>query len=992
MRIFTHFTYVLSMAFALLWSSVAWAQDKTITGTVTSDAEGELPGVNVLVKGTSTGTVTDLDGNYRLAVPEGNDILVFSSIGYANQEITIGNQTTINVVMAEDVQSLQEIVVVGYGTQEKKEITSAVTSVSSEEFNKGNVNAPYQLLQGKVAGLVVSRPGANPNEGFSVRLRGLSTLGANSEPLVIIDGVVGADLNAVDPNDIESMDILKDGSAAAIYGSRGSSGVILVTTKTGKSGQATIDYNGYVASENTARVTQVMSAEEFRNLRGADGNMIGTDLGANTDWFDELTQNAISHVHNVALSGGSEQTTYRVSLNYRDIEGVARATGFEQLNARLNLTQRALNDRLSFTINLSATTRDAVGIYGDDSPLDAAFRYATITNPTQPIFSDDPAFDTYGGYYQQTLFDYFNPVGIIEQTDLDSKDNNLLYNFQAEYEPLDGLRFLARYSQQRDNRTGGQYFSKFAFFQGRDRNGLAGRVEDTDITDLFETTATYDRDFGNLTFAGLAGYSYQNFDEEGFGALGGNFLTDAFGYNNLSAALDFPNGLGDVFSYRTNYKIIGFFGRVNLNYAGTYFLSASVRREGSTRFGDGNKWGNFPAVSAGVTLSNLFNMPSVDNLKLRVSYGVTGNTPGESYVSLLRLAPQGNFFFNGSFIPSYGPASNPNPNLRWERKAELDIGVDFAMFGDRFTGSADYYSRVTTDLIYPLTVPVPPNLVGETLLNVGQMNNSGLELVLNYNVINNDNFSWTTGFNGTWFIENRLVSLSDEEAGLDFGGRRLISNLGSPGQNNTPLIEVKEGEEIGRIWGKVYDGLTEDGKWRFQDLNGDGTIDDADETLLGQGLPDFQLGWNNTFNYGNWDLNFFLRGMIGHDLVNTFRAFYEVPGVATSYNVVNTEFFDPNLDDSPLFNSIHVEDADFIRLDNATLGYNFPLADGVLISRLRLYASVQNLFTITNYTGVDPEVRTGDSANDDDALAPGIDRRDTWFTTRTYTFGVNLSF
>jgi iron complex outermembrane receptor protein len=986
MRIFTHFTYVLSVTFAVLWSSVAWAQDKTVSGQVTSDAEGALPGVNVLVKGTSTGTVTDLDGNYRLTVPEGNDVLVFSSIGYANQEVTIGSQTTIDVVMSEDVQSLQEIVVVGYGTQEKKEITSAVTSVSSEEFNKGNVNDPNQLLQGKVAGLVVSRPGANPNQGFNVRLRGLSTLGANSQPLVIIDGVVGADLNAVDPNDIESMDILKDGSAAAIYGSRGSSGVILVTTKTGKAGQATIDYNGYVSSENTARVVQVMSPDEFRDLG------IGTDLGADTDWFDELTRNAISQVHNVALSGGSEQTTYRVSLNYRDIEGVAKATGFEQLNARLNLTQRALNDRLSFTINLAATTRDAIGIYGDDSPLDVAFRYATIANPTQPVYSDDPQFDVYGGYYQQTLFDYFNPVGIIEQTDLESTDNTILYNLQAEYEPIDGLRFLARYSQQRENRRGAQYFSKFAFFQGTNRNGLAGRIEEANLNDLFETTATYDRDFGNLTFAGLAGYSYQDFDSEGFSAQGGNFLTDAFGFNNLGAALDFPNGLGGVGSFKNNYKIIGFFGRVNLNYNGTYFLSASVRREGSTRFGEGNKWGNFPAVSAGVTLSNLFNMPSVDNLKLRVSYGVTGNTPGESYLSLLRLAPQGNFFFNGDFIPSYGPASNPNPNLRWERKAEFDVGLDFAMLGDRFTGSFDYYSRVTTDLIYPISVPVPPNLVGTTLLNIGQLNSSGLEAVLSYNVINNDNFGWTTALNGTWFIENRLVSLSDEEAGLDFGGRRLISNLGSPGQNQTPLIEAKEGEEIGRIWGKVYDGVTEDGKWRFQDLNGDGNIDDADETLIGQGLPDFQIGWNNTFNYGNWDLNFFIRGMVGHDLINTFRAFYEVPGVATSYNVVNTEYFNPNLDDSPLFNSIHVEDADYLRLDNATLGYNFPLSDGVLVSRLRLYFSAQNLFTITNYTGVDPEVRTGDSANDDDPLAPGIDRRDTWFTTRGYTFGVNLSF
>ncbi len=986
MRIFTQFAYVITMTLAVLWSGTALAQERTVSGTVTSDAEGTLPGVNVLLKGTSTGTVTDLDGNYRLSVPEGSDILVFSSIGYANQEVEIGNQTTIDVVMAEDIQALQEIVVVGYGTQEKKEITSAVASISSEDFNKGNINDANQLLQGKVAGLIVSRPGANPNQGFNVRLRGLSTLGANADPLVIIDGVLGADLNSIDPNDIETIDILKDASAAAIYGSRGSSGVILVTTKTGSAGRLVVDYSGYATLENTARTVQVMDAQEFRELG------VGTDLGADTDWFDELTQNAFSQVHNVGLSGGTEKTTYRASLNYRNIEGVARATGFEQLNARLNLTQRALNDRLRLTLNLSSTTRDAVGIYGEDSPLDVAFRYATISNPTQPIRSNDPTYVPFGGYYQQFLFDYFNPVAIIEQTELESQNNIVNYNLQAEYEPIDGLRFLARYSQQRDNQTGSQYFSKFAYFQGRGRNGLGGRIQELDQNSLFELTSTYERDFGDLSFTGLVGYSYQEFIEEGFGAEGGNFLTDEFSFNNLGAAQDFQNGLGSVFSGRDVYEIDGLFARVNLTYDGTYFFSASVRREGSTRFGEGNKIGYFPAVSAGVALSNLINVPAINNLKLRAGYGITGNIPGSSGLSQLRLGPDGFFFFNGGFIPSYGPASNPNPNLRWERKAEINVGADFSMFGDRFTGSVDVYQQVTTDLIYPVNVPVPPNFVGTTELNIGQLNSSGIELVANYNVINNDNFSWTTGVNGTYFLENRLVSLSDEEAGLDFGGRRLVSNLGAPGQNNTRIIEIQEGEEIGRIWGKVYEGVSEDGKWQFQDLNGDGDINDLDETVIGQGLPDFQLGFNNTFTYGNWDLNFFLRGALGHDLVNTFRAFYEVPGVATSYNVVNTEFFDPNLDDSPLFSSIHVEDADFLRLDNATIGYNFPLSDDNLLTRFRMYISAQNLFTITNYTGVDPEVRLVDSASGDDPLAPGIDRRNTWFTTRGFTFGVNLSF
>lgn len=985
MRIFTQIRYALCLIGLLLMADITHAQT-TVSGTVTAPEEGALPGVNVLVQGTSTGTVTDLDGNYRLTVPEGSDVLVFSSIGYVAQETSINGRSTIDIVLQADVQSLSEVVVVGYGTQEKKEITSAVTSISAEEFNKGNINDANQLLQGKVAGLIVSRPGANPNQGFNVRLRGLSTLGANSDPLVIIDGVLGADLNSIDPNDIETIDILKDASAAAIYGSRGSSGVILVTTKTGKAGRLVVDYSGYVTSENTARTVQVMDAQEFRDLG------VGTDLGAETDWFDELTRNAISQVHNVGLSGGTQQTTYRASVNYRNIQGVARATGFEQINARLNLTQRALNDRLRLTLNLAATTRDADGTYGDDSPLDVAFRYATIANPTQPVLSDDPTYAPFGGYYQQFLFDYFNPVAIIEQTDLVSSNNIINYNLEGEYEIVDGLRFLTRFSQQRDNQSGAQYFSKFAYYVGRGRNGLAGRAEELDQNNLFETTLTYDRDFGDLTFTGLAGYSYQKFIFDAFSAQGGNFLTDEFSYNNFGAAQDFQNGLGGVSSFRDEYEIEGVFARVNMIYAGTYLFSATMRREGSTRFGEGNKVGYFPAVSAGITLSNLIDVPAIDNLKIRASYGVTGNNPASSGLSQLRLGPVGFFYNNGGFSPSYGPVSNPNPNLRWERKAEFNIGADFSMLGDRLTGSADFFQQVTTDLIYPVNVPVPPNFVGTTDLNIGQLNSSGLELVANYAAVTGEDFSWTTGINGTYFLENRLVSLSDEDAGLDFGGRRLISNLGAPGQNGISLIEVKEGENIGRIWGRVYDGLSEDGKWQYQDLNDDGVINEADETVIGQGLPNFQVGWNNTFTYRNWDLNFFLRGSVGHDLVNTFRAFYEAPGVATSYNVVNTEYFDPTLDDAPRFNSYHVEDADFLRLDNATLGYNVQLSEGVLLSRLRLYVSAQNLFTITNYTGVDPEVRLVDAANGDDPLAPGIDRRNTWFTTRGYTFGVNLSF
>ncbi|WP_257666717.1 SusC/RagA family TonB-linked outer membrane protein [Parapedobacter tibetensis] len=962
----------LSLFVVLLFSLSSYAQSRTITGNVTDKNNVVIAGVNVHIKGSDVSTVTDTYGNFAIEVPaEGNVVLVFTYLRFATQEIAIVDQRKVNVQMTEEIRSLDEVVVIGYGTQEKKEITSAVSSVNRETFNKGNVNDAVTLLQGKVAGLSISKPGSNPNQGATIRLRGLSTLGGNASPLIVVDGVIGVNLNAVDPNDIESIDVLKDASAAAIYGSRGASGVILITTRKGTIDRTLLEYDAYYSAEEVARTVDVMTAEEFRNLG------VGTDFGYNTNWYDEITNTAESQAHNLALSGGTNQTTYRASINYRDIQGIALHSGFNRLNGRLNLTQKALDDRLSVSLNMTSTTLNSKG--GSDN----AFKYAAIYNPTSPVRSNEPVYEQYGGYFQQTLYDYLNPVALLEQVRNERQTNLVNINLEAQLRPIEKLNVLVRYGRQRYTTERSEYFSKNSLGTGMDRNGYATKDQGKSDNQLFESTATYNDQFESLKFTGLLGYSYQEFDNDGFAANGGNFLSDAFSYNNLGAALDFANGIGRASSYKDASKIIGFFSRINLNYDNTYFLSASLRREGSTMFGEGNKWGNFPAVSIGLALSELIDIPRVDNLKLRASYGVAGNTPPSAYLSLLRLKPIGNFYYDGNWIPSYGPASNANPDLGWEKKAEFDVGADFTLFDARLSGSIDYYKRNTKDLIYPLSVPVPPNLVETTQLNIGEISSSGLEANFDYLAIQRGNFSWTTALNGTYYFANTLVSLSNQAEGLEFGGRRVTSTLGNPGLGNTPATVVEEGQPLGLLWGMRYDGLTEDGNWIFKDLNNDGQIDQNDETVIGNGLPKYQLGFNNTFSYKNFDLNFFIRGTFGHDLINTYRVFYEGKNVATSYNVVNTKYFNPALDDVQKFSDHYVEKGDYVMLDNATLGYTLPIRTNML-SRLRVYLSGQNLFVITGYTGVDPEVRQSS------ALAPGVDLRNNWLFTRTYTVGIQL--
>jgi len=979
---------------ALFLFHAAFAQQGPVQvkGKVSDDNGLPLANVTVAIKGTNTATVTAADGMFTITVPNTKAILILSYVGFQSQEITVGQQTSLDVKLSPLGGKLNEVVVVGYGTQKRREVTSAVTTITSEQFNKGNISDVAQLLQGKVSGLSIAKPGGDPNGGFNIRLRGLSTLGAGTSPLVVVDGQIGIDINTIDPNDIQSIDVLKDAASAAIYGTRGSAGVIIVTTKRGSRSGPAVSYNGTGTAESPSKFTPHMSAAQYKAAGGAD-------LKSNTDWNKAITRTAYSHTHNLSFSGGGNGTSYTASVNYRNVEGVAITTGFNQINGHFGLTQKALKDKLVFMLDMGTTKRNSQFGWSD------AFKYATIFNPTAPIHSTDPNYDiTGGGYFEQNFVDYANPVAVLEQNTNNRVTKRSNVNGLATYEIIKGLKISVRYAQENIGAYNWAYLPKRSFYvrsflgvSGYARNGYAWKQDNEFFNQLYENTLSYETKIKKLSISALGGYSYQNFLNNGYTVQAGNFLTD-ISSEDLSSSLDFANGKATGSSYKNGSKLVAFFGRLNLNYDDIVFLSASLRREGSTQFGANHKWGMFPAVSAGLDIGKLKEINGVNTLKVRASYGVTGALPGGSYYSLLLFGPTGAngnlFYYNGSYISAYGPTQNANPDLKWEKKAEFDAGLDFAALNNRLTGSFDYYNRKTSDLIFNVTVPVPPFPTDKQYRNIGTLKSNGVEFLLSYDVLRQKDFTWNTSINFSSY-HVILASLNKDLAGNYVGA----SNLGTPGQEQTQITRAVEGQPVGLLWGPIYRGLTQQGKYQFDDGKGGVTASTDYKTKMGNGLPKFEFGWGNSFKYKNFDLNFFLRGAIGHDLINTYRAFYENPTVVNSYNVVNTKYYNTKITDGQIFSSLFVEKASYAKLDNATLGYTFSLPAGGSFKSIRAYFTGQNLFVITGYTGVDPEVRYEDPGvptnvppTPPNTLAPGIDRRETWVRTRSFTIGFNLKF
>jgi len=967
----------------------AFAQ-RTVTGKVTSAEDNAgIPGVNVIEKGKSNGTATDMDGNFSISV--GSDaVLVFSAVGFSTTEVSVGSQTSLSVSLSADVTQLTEVIVTGYASQSKKELTSSVVSIGEKDFNRGNINDPTQLLQGKVPGLSIYNRGGNPNSPAVIRLRGISTVGANTEPLVVIDGIIGASLDNVDPNDIESINVLKDGSAAAIYGSRGSSGVILVTTKRGaRKAQATqVSYNGYMSAASVLNSQPVMTASEYI---AAGGN----DLGYETDWQKEVTQTGISGVHNIALSGGTQNTSFRVSTNFRNVDGVLKKSGFDQINARANLSHRALNDRLTIDLNMSMTNRNIQNSFNE------ALRYAVLFNPTAPIRFEDT-----GEFYQAILFDNFNPVAILEQNTNEAKRKTMNFGGKVDFEVFKGLTLTANYGQQYETSMGGEYYSRSSLFRGLNRGGLARRGSSERTFSLFETYATYSKTFGSAKLDITGGYSFQEDKYEDMFIEMGNFPSDALGYNALQNAGDRISGLADnvnISSSRSpNNRIAATFARFNLTLGKGIFVNGSVRREGSTKLGEDNRFGVFPALGVGADLKQFIAMESFDQLKVRVGYGVTGSLPGPAG---LAQDLYGYSFTGGGSVVKLRDA---NKDLKWEQKSEINVGVDFGFKG-RINGSLDVYQRDISDFILEREVDAAVYLSGRRFENVGSLQTRGLELSLNYNNIKLGELTWTPGV----VLSSYKTTLTEFLPGVT---EQLRSEVGAPGQNGSYMVRVAVGERIGQIWGPVFDKVVTDvrdgvtyGEPSFKDLNGDGQIkaqtqdalaDDGDFQELGNGIPTLELGWSNQFSYKRWDVNAFFRGAFGHSLVNNFRVFYEPidPGAINSYNRVITDKAAAGLTTAK-YSSLYVEKADFLKLDNLTLGYTIPTDKVKGIQSLRLYGNVQNAFVLTKYTGIDPEPVLQDPGSADnggftggggDVLAPGIDRRNNYFTSRTFTVGLTI--
>ncbi len=988
--------YLFAVLVMGLSSTELSAQERIeITGTVIDAMDGSaLPGASIVVQGSqestgsTIGTTSDMDGSFTLRVPEDLNTLVVSFIGYVTQEVAIDGRTELTIELQQDIQTLGDIVVVGYGTQEEKEITSSVSTLQAEEFNQGNVSDPAQLLKGKVPGLSVSNRGGNPNANSTIRLRGLSTVGANTEPLVVIDGVIGASLENVDPSDIETINVLKDGSAAAIYGTRGSSGVILVTTKGGAlspgglGSNIQLDYNGYVSSSMVAKSQPVMSASEYIE---AGGN----DLGFVTDWQDEVTRTGISQVHNVSISGGSESTLYRISTNLRNVDGILKGSGFDQINARANITHTALEDRLTLSLNASTTKREF------SNSFEEGLRYSVLYNPTAPIRLEN------GDYFQAILFDNFNPVAIIDQNVNEGESKDINYNLQAQFDPIQNVSINAIYARQFNSLSNGEFYPSTSFFRGLNRNGLARRYfEDRDFS-LVETYASYNESFSDrldLTLTG--GYSYQEAFQEDLTLELGNLPTNENGYYSIDLSGDRVLGNQNNVLVESNAtpdeKIIAFFGRMNVRYDNGIFLNASFRREGSSKLGPDNRWGFFPAFSVGADISQYWQVDAISQMKIRLGYGVTGALPGPNGLA------QDLYEYTFDAGGTVSKVRDGNPDLKWEEKTEINLGLDYGLFDDRLTGSLDFYTRNINDFILEVAVPTDQFPSGTQYQNAGELQTRGMEFQVNYNVFRERDLFWSTGF----VFDTYKTTLEDfitEET--------MRANLGSPGQNATNLIRVAEGEEIGQIWGPVFSGeVAEDGSPIMEDLNGDGQLvvsqgdalaENGDFKQLGQGFPDFSIGWTNQVNYKNWRLNAFFRGAFGHSLVNTYRAFYEPidPGAINSYNRVITDKAVEGLTVSQ-FSSLYVEKADFFKLDNVTLSYNFNVSGIDIVRSIRAYLTVENAFTITNYTGIDPEpvfqdrgaVDNGGRLGEVDVLSPGIDRRNNYFTSRTFTLGVNIGF
>ena len=975
-----------------------------ISGRVTDEKGNPLPGVSVQVKGTSKGTQTNANGEYQLTGLSDNAVLVFRYIGFQPQEIPVNGRNSITVTLTSGALGLGDVVVVGYGKQSRQNLISAVNTVKADELNKGAITDVGQLLQGKVPGLNVSASG-DPNTVAAVVLRGASTLNASQGPFYVIDGIPGADISIIAPDDIASVDVLKDAAATAIYGNRAANGVIMVTTKRGKKGQMQVSYSGYAGMEKVSNNLKMMNAEELRSFLTKNGQSFSPadDKGASTDWQKAIQRStAVSHNHNLSLSGGTDHSTYVASLNYTKKEGILLNSDLERVIARLQVEQYVLNDRVKFGVNVMNSNSNA-----NDIPYrNVVLLQSALHLPVSPIKNAD------GSWFENfTTQGYYNPVAMMNNSQMNTKYNNLVGSFTTQVKLPFGFTYDINLSYIGFTSLHGEYYNKyftsnynsmydnpnpglgFHAPQTFGQNGQATRNSYQNTSKILETFLTWDKTFGRHIINMVLGYSWQNNKiGDGFQATTSNFPVDNISYNNLAlsnpyAVSGFQVGFGPDGVYQEN-RLISNFARLNYNYGDRYLVQASVRRDGSSVFGTNNQWGYFPSVGLAWRLSQenfMKDVTALSDVKLRASYGVTGNASGfNAYTSRFISGNLGTYYYNGMSIAASGPVQAANPNLKWEKTATSNIGIDFGILKNKLNVSVDVYNKKTTGMIYsyrvdPILVPT-----GTIVANGGSMRNKGIEVSLSATPVQTKHFSWTSSLNLA-HNQNKITSLTNP---LFAGGDSvLLAFPEGAGQSSHSLQILKEGKPLGQFFSLVYAGKDANGVSQF--IGGDGKLTTTpvigtDYHYIGNAQPKLLMGWANNFHYGQWDLSIFLRGVFGNKIFNATRADLFRPATAQYTNILKDAANESVADfNAYLYSDRFVESGSYVRFDNATLAYNFKNI-GQYIKGIRLYVTANNLFVITGFKGVDPEVNQG-------GLAPGVDYNNFYPKTRTFLFGANIS-
>ena len=977
----------LFSASLLLCSTAAMAQSQK--SGVIKDANGEpLIGVTVLEQGTSNGTVTDVNGRYTLKTTKPNAKLKVSYIGYESQIITPGQSITLS---ANDA-TLNEVVVVGYGTMRRKDVTSSITTVNAKDLDKGVYTDPAQMLQGKVAGLVISSTG-DPNGSSSITLRGSSSLreGEAMQPYYVIDGIPGMDISMVAPDDIESIDVLRDATATAIYGSKAANGVIIITTKKGAEGKTNVSYNGYVAFDNALKTLDMASAAELR----ASGEVV-EDEGANTDWQDEVLRTGVSHNHNLSISGGNKQTKYIASLNYIDHDGVIRGTEMNRVNGRALITTKVLKDRLTLSAGINAMRGVHKGVpvgQRGESVLDAMNYYS----PTNPVRNED------GSWFKSDIGSQnYNPLSMINEDSNEFEWRRMQYIGKASLDIIDGLVLNANYSYNSKQKVYSYYNSSLSQLPYGGTKGKAHRDTRMGHDQTFETYLNYDLTLAKVHKLSLmAGYSWEErVNNDGFGVSVYNFYNDQLGFKNLAYG-NFINGMSDVDSgVEEIVRNISFYGRANYSYDGKYLLQATVRRDGSSVFGANNRWGTFPSVSAAWNIAEESFMKGgiFDQLKLRAGYGVSGNALGfgaYSAYTLFGLNSGSSFTYNGVTYSKIEATQNGNKDLKWETTKMFNVGVDFAFLDSRLSGSIEFYSKKTSDLIWSYDVSTNIYPVGYMNANVGDITNTGIELTINAVPVKTKDFTWQTTVNLA-HNKNKVDKLSNKKFSVDYKdwGDPNIGGISSNGE----VERIKEGESLGTFWTYEWAGYNDHGQSTYYvhdattgERTGEVTTtpEKKDKTKVGCALPKVTYGWNNTLTYKKWALTAFFQGNIGNKIMNATRAHYSNKALLSAgKNVLADALKDKYFTSDNTYyypSDRYLENGSFFRLSTLSLAYTFDNLDGWLKS-VQVYGTAKNVFTITGYKGLDPDINLG-------GLEPGLDKRETFYPhTRSFILGVKVNF